>query len=770
MPAPVTGPYNDAVSERLSLSLIALVALVAIALAPWAAVNRETGARSTVVLLPNRIIDFTGRTEPVPVPGQAAVLVLSLVGLAGIAGGALGRGRVRQALWLASGVLLIATTAWGLARFSTAIDGARLGAFEGEVQRAIERPRPNQDVDALKVVLEHAPERGLAQNIVAARAAGLIVRRLPYDNAAFGASAFLLMVTGLVAVAFGLKLIPGATRAVERATEAVAVPATSILLALLAAAVVILALQPTPTGPGVVMSGAYMWLVGRIDTLWYAYFTMFHDSLGTLSGFLEALKFATPLIFTGLAVAFGFRAGLFNIGAPGQMVLGAIFAMLAGVYLPGPRVVVLPAAILASALGGGLWGALPGWLKARFGANEVINTILLNFVAASLLLFILSSNSVFAAPALRGLTFLGPAVAVLIVLLLFPAVRRFAGRAPRVAFAVVGVVLLAGVVVAAWPRPNDAPVVVNMPFKVAGSEPKSQSLRPEARLAQVPALLGIDLSETPGVNRVPVDVAALLAPLLAIVALALLPRLHRRFRAWTWRLGGAVVVAGVVYLGAALAGLARVPTDIPPTKLNVSFLLALLAAFLMYVFLWRTKWGFELRAVGLSPRAAEYGGASIARNTILALAISGALAGMSATHYVLGGALEDYALRQSLPTSDGFDGIAVALLGNNAPGGIVLAAFLFGVLKNGGSVLNIAFSQLTRDVVSMILALVVLFIAAKGFLPERLTDPLKRAAARGEVETVRGPPGTGEPPGQQAGVASRTVAGAEASEPHGRET
>jgi len=97
---------------------------------------------------------------------------------------------------------------------------------------------------------------------------------------------------------------------------------------------------------------------------------------------------------------------------------------------------------------------------------------------------------------------------------------------------------------------------------------------------------------------------------------------------------------------------------------------------------------------------------------------------------VLGGALEDFALRQSLPTSDGFDGIAVALLGYNNPLGVVLSAFLFGVLKNGGSTLNIAFSDLTRDVVNMVLALVVLFIAARGFLPDRFTDPIARAAWR----------------------------------------
>src|SRR5690606_35414525 len=220
--------------------------------------------------------------------------------------------------------------------------------------------------------------------------------------------------------------------------------AISILLALAAAAVVILLLQPTPSAPGVEL-GAFEGLVGRLDTLWYAYYTMFHDALGTVGGFAESLKFATPLIFTGLAVAFGFQAGLFNIGAPGQMVMGSIFAMLAGVYLSGPRLLVLPIAVLAAFLGGALWGALPGWLKARFGANEVISTILLNFVAASMLLFILSAGNVFSAAALRILPALGIAAGIAVVLALIPFLRRQARRAPRLVFAVALVAVLGAV-------------------------------------------------------------------------------------------------------------------------------------------------------------------------------------------------------------------------------------------------------------------------------------------------------------------------------------
>ena len=342
------------------------------------------------------------------------------------------------------------------------------------------------------------------------------------------------------------------------------------------------------------------------------------------------------------------------------------------------------------------------------------------------MLFILSSNQTFAAPAVRIIWVIAAFAVLAILLNLIAPLRRFVTRRTRLVFAVGGVLLLAGVVVAGLPRAGDAPVTLALPFKVPGSEPKSYPLTPEARLSQVPALFGIDSSVNPGTNVVGVNYALPVALSIALLMLALAPRINRRLRPWVPRLVASLVLGGVAYGVAALGGLLNVPTAIPPTQLNTSFLIALVSALLMYVLLWRTKWGYELRAVGVAPKAAEYGGASIARNIILAMSVSGAFAGLSATHYVLGGALEDYALRQSLPTGDGFDGIAVALLGGNTPLGVILSAFLFGVLKNGGSILNITFSDLTRDVVSMILALVVLFIAARGFLPDRLTDPLRR--------------------------------------------
>ncbi len=98
--------------------------------------------------------------------------------------------------------------------------------------------------------------------------------------------------------------------------------------------------------------------------------------------FTDGLVAATPYIFAGLSVAFGFRAGLFNIGAEGQLFLGAIFAAFVGYSFKGlPPIIHLPLAFLAGAVGGGLWGFIPGWLKAKTGAHEVINTIMMNYIA-----------------------------------------------------------------------------------------------------------------------------------------------------------------------------------------------------------------------------------------------------------------------------------------------------------------------------------------------------------------------------------------------------
>ena len=212
------------VTERLALLALTLLTALAVVVAPWAAINRETGARSTVVLLPDRVVDFTGRTAPVELPGQGVVLVFTLLGLATTAiGAALPNRRVRQLLWLAAGVILIAVTLWGVTRFEANVSQARRAAFESEVVKAIANPRPNMDVAKLEALLAAGPEQSLDENLATASAAGLVVRRLPYGNAGFGLTAFLVVVTGGFSLLFGLRLLPGASRVIDRVVRGAAV-------------------------------------------------------------------------------------------------------------------------------------------------------------------------------------------------------------------------------------------------------------------------------------------------------------------------------------------------------------------------------------------------------------------------------------------------------------------------------------------------------------------------------------------------------------------
>jgi len=117
------------------------------------------------------------------------------------------------------------------------------------------------------------------------------------------------------------------------------------------------------------------------------YGLLIQQALGTGYGVGQTLFKCTPLLFAGLSVALAFRAGLFNVGAEGQMYLGGFAAALVGAYVPLPSPWLLPLAMLAAALAGGLWGAIAGALKSRFGAHEVINTIMLNFISFALVTF-----------------------------------------------------------------------------------------------------------------------------------------------------------------------------------------------------------------------------------------------------------------------------------------------------------------------------------------------------------------------------------------------
>jgi simple sugar transport system permease protein len=131
------------------------------------------------------------------------------------------------------------------------------------------------------------------------------------------------------------------------------------------------------------VGGILIWVSGA--DVRAAYIGLFEGMLGSPKAVVETLVAATPYIFLGLSVALGFKGGLFNIGAEGQFFMGALGASVVGFGIPHlPAVIHLPLALAAAALAGGLWGAIPGWLKARLGAHEVINTIMLNYIAVNL--------------------------------------------------------------------------------------------------------------------------------------------------------------------------------------------------------------------------------------------------------------------------------------------------------------------------------------------------------------------------------------------------
>lgn len=141
-----------------------------------------------------------------------------------------------------------------------------------------------------------------------------------------------------------------------------------------------------------VIGGIIMLLAGvTFSQTMQAYWAMINGSVGSVKAVSETLTAATPLILTGLAVAIAFRAGLFNIGGEGQMLIGGMTALVVGFSFTGlPMVIHLPLALIAGFIGGAAWGFVPGFLRAKTGAHEVITTIMMNYIAYRLIEFLLT--------------------------------------------------------------------------------------------------------------------------------------------------------------------------------------------------------------------------------------------------------------------------------------------------------------------------------------------------------------------------------------------
>jgi simple sugar transport system permease protein len=171
-----------------------------------------------------------------------------------------------------------------------------------------------------------------------------------------------------------------------------------------------------------------------------------------------------------------------------------------------------------------------------------------------------------------------------------------------------------------------------------------------------------------------------------------------------------------------LMGLAGV--DWPGSPLNASLFLAVLACVAVYFFLWHSRSGYRLRAVGSSPGAAAYAGIQPRRHIVLAMAISGALAGMVGMNEVAGVSGK---LVLEFVGGAGFTGIAVALMGRNHPVGVVLASILFGALFQGGAEVAFDVPGFSRDMVVMLQGFVVLFSGAMSYVVARPLAALLRA-------------------------------------------
>ncbi len=301
-------------------------------------------------------------------------------------------------------------------------------------------------------------------------------------------------------------------------------------------------------------------------------------ALGNGEGIGFTLYYTTNFIFSGLAVAVAFHAGLFNIGGEGQAMMGGIGATIVALALGSlPGFIALPLAVLASALTGALWAAIPGWLQARRGSHVVITTIMFNFIATALLGYLL--------------------------------VDVF--------------------------RPSDSMEPTSRVFEAGGK----------------------------------------------------LPFIHDVLNAFGLKL--------------------------PKTPLNLSFVLALIACVAVWVLIYRSKLGYAIRTVGANPTAARYGGISPERIIVIAMAISGGLAGLMAVNEILG---VQHRLLLAFTGGYGFVGIAVALMGRGHPVGICLAALLFGVLFQGGTELAFDKPKITRDMIVAIQGLVILFAGALEFM------------------------------------------------------
>ncbi len=172
---------------------------------------------------------------------------------------------------------------------------------------------------------------------------------------------------------------------------------------------------------------------------------------------------------------------------------------------------------------------------------------------------------------------------------------------------------------------------------------------------------------------------------------------------------------------------AVLPRFLPPTRLHIGFIIALLMAFLLYLVIFKTSIGYAIRAVGINPEAARYAGIHVERNILLAMAISGGTAGLAGAIEIAG---ISFRLYQQISPGYGFEGIAVALLANNHPLGVIASGILFGALRSGAEVMQIS-AKVPSVLVFVIQGLVILCVVAFGLYRTHSYRALRAEKERG---------------------------------------
>jgi general nucleoside transport system permease protein len=318
-----------------------------------------------------------------------------------------------------------------------------------------------------------------------------------------------------------------------------------------------------------VVAGLVIYMLGEnpIESLQI----LLNAALFNAEGFGYTLFYASTFIFTGLAVSVAMQAGLFNIGGEGQMYLGGLGLTVVVLAFDAslPAFILIPLAIIGSALFGAGWAFLPGYLQAKRGSHIVVTTIMFNFIAASLMNY-------------------------LIIAFLIP----------------------------------------------TGQQNTASRVFAEA--------------------------------------------------AWLPKLSNALPFFG-------------------ETPLNISFILAIIALVIYGIAMWRSAWGYQLRATGLNQHAAHYAGVSITKTIVVAMLISGALAGIASINSVMG---STHYLGLNFPAGAGFIGIAIALMGRQHPVGIFLSSILFGALIQGGFDLSLEKPNIPTETFIFIQGLIILFCGA----------------------------------------------------------